>query len=394
MDLSAEQLNQLQNLGLNPPKPSQNTPKSSLLPLFSISGLTLLSIGGLILLKSKNTSSVPINTSSGRSTDRVDNIPTQVPKSIQHYLLASQQFFTSALQAQSTVVGADPSVRPSSGNDEVVSLLNQAITAASEAIKSSPSDYRGFEQRGRIYQALLDSQPQLLDAAIADFQQAQKLNPSSAELTRQLASLYAKKGDLQNTLTYLSATVSLEPTKAQNFYDLAKIQEQAGLLPDALKTYNSLLPLISDISQKSQLETEKKAIENIISKNNLSSPFVSPKPSGGGGSIPIETEGNLLEASTRTPGPIIAAPETVAEISLKNQTDSNSLSGTATLPSGQKEIVIKNSQLKASSQVYLTIISGGKNQSLELLSKSADSFTAGFLSPISEDVTFKWWIVN
>ncbi len=394
MDLSAEQLNQLQNLGLNPPKPSQNTPKSSLLPLFSISGLTLLSIGGLILLKSKNTSSVPINTSSGRSTDQVDNIPTQVPKSIQHYLLASQQFFTQALELQQSAVGAEPSVHPSSVSEQMIALLNQAITAASEAIKSSPSDYRGFEQRGRIYQALLDSQPQLLDAAIADFQQAQKLNSNSAQLTRQLASLYAKKGDLQNTLTYLSATVSLEPTKAQNFYDLAKIQEQAGLLPEALKTYNSLLPLISDISQKSQLETEKKAIENIISKNNLSSPFVSPKPSGGGGSIPIETEGNLLEASTRTPGPIIAAPETVAEISLKNQTDSNSLSGTATLPSGQKEIVIKNSQLKASSQVYLTILSGGKNQSLELLSKSADSFTAGFLSPISEDVTFKWWIVN
>lgn len=406
MDLSADQLNQLQNLGLNPPKVSQSASKSSLLPLFSISGLTLLSIGGLILLKSKDTSSkLPPPSSTSPRQSLPGEGGTQVPKSIQHYLLASQQFFTSALQAQSAVVGADPSVHPSSGSDEVISLLNQAITAASEAIKSSPSDYRGFEQRARIYQALLDSQPQLLDASIADYQQAQKLNSNSAELTRQLASLYAKKGDLQNTLTYLSATVSLEPTKAQNFYDLAKIQQQAGLLPDALKTYNSLLPLISDISQKSQLETEKKALENIISQNILSSPLVSPKPSGGGGSIPtIIFEGNLLEASNPTglpamvaklpAGPIIAAPETSEEISLKNQTDSNSLSGTATLPSGQKQITIPNSQLKPSSQVYLTILSGGKNESLELLSKSANSFTAGFLSPLSEDVTFKWWIVN
>ena len=388
MDLSDNQLKELQNLGLTPPKVSQNTPKSSLLPLFSISGLTILSIGGLILLKSKDTSlTTPQNISPVRSTEPAE-VPTQVPKSIQHYLLASQQFFTSALQAQSAGVGTDPS--------QLISLLNQSITAASEAIKSSPSDYRGFEQRARIYQALLDSQPQLLDASIADYQQAQKLNSSSAELTRQLASLYAKKGDLQNTLTYLSATVSLEPTKAQNFYDLAKIQQQAGLLPDALKTYNSLLPLISDISQKSQLETEKKALENIISQNNLctggscgrpSSAPILPQPS-------ITTEGNLLEASTRTTGPIIAAPETSEQISLKNQTDSNSLSGTATLPSGQKQITIPNSELKPSSQVYLTILTGGKNQSLELLSKSADSFTAGFISPLSEDVTFKWWIVN
>jgi len=388
MDLTPNQLNQLQNLGLTPPKLSQNTSKSSLLPLFSISGLTILSIGGLILLKSKDTSlTTPQNVSPVRNPQDAGG-PTQVPKSIQHYLLASQQFFTSALQAQSAGVGTDPS--------QLISLLNQSITAASEAIKSSPSDYRGFEQRARIYQALLDSQPQLLDASIADYQQAQKLNSSSAELTRQLASLYAKKGDLQNTLTYLSATVSLEPTKAQNFYDLAKIQQQAGLLPDALKTYNSLLPLISDISQKSQLETEKKALENIISQNNLctggscgrpSSAPILPQPS-------ITTEGNLLEASTRTTGPIIAAPETSEQISLKNQTDSNSLSGTATLPSGQKQITIPNSELKPSSQVYLTILTGGKNQSLELLSKSADSFTAGFISPLSEDVTFKWWIVN
>ncbi len=408
MDLSDNQLNQLQNLGLTPPKLSQSAPKSSLLPLFSISGLTLLSLGGLILLKSKDTSSKlppPSPTSPRQSLPGEGG--TQVPKSIQHYLLASQQFFTSALQAQSAIASPQPSGEggTSSGSDEIISLLNQAITAASEAIKSSPSDYRGFEQRARIYQALLDSQPQLLDASIADYQQAQKLNSSSAELTRQLASLYAKKGDLQNTLTYLSATVSLEPTKAQNFYDLARLQQQAGLLPDALKTYNSLLPLISDISQKSQLETEKKAIENIISKNNLSSPLVSPKPSSGGGSIPtITLEGNLLQASNPTglpalvaklpAGPIIAAPETATEISLKNKTDSNSLSGTATLPSGQKQITIPNSQLKSSSQVYLTILSGGKNESLELLSKSTDSFTASFLSPLSEDVTFKWWIVN
>ncbi len=389
MDLSTDQLEKLQNLGLNPPKAPQSAPKSSLLPLFSISGLTILSIGGLILLKSKDTSSFPANIPSGRSTDKVDNVPTQVPKSIQHYLLASQQYFTRALESQSSCTGSPD------GCPSVIDYLNQAITAASDAIKSSPSDYRGFEQRARIYQALLDSQPQLLDASIADYQQAQKLNPDSAQITRQLASLYAKKGDLQNTLAYLSATVTLEPTKAQNFYDLARLQQQAGLLPDALKTYNSLIPLISDISQKSQLETEKKALENIISKNN----FAPTKPSSEVGSLtpspaPIQTEGNLLEASTRTSGPIIAAPETIDEISVQNQTDSNSLSGTATLPSGQKQITIPNSQLKSSSQVYLTILSGGKNQTLEVLSKSKDSFTAGFISPLSEDVTFKWWIVN
>jgi len=383
MDLSTDQIEKLQNIGINPSKAIQNNSKTNLFPLFSISGLTLLSISGLILLKSKDSSTL-INNPSKQSTGEVDNVPTQVPKSIQHYLLASQQYFTKALETQST----------NPDDQTIINYLNQSITAASEAIKSSPSDYRGFEQRARIYQSLLDSQPQLIDASIADYRQAQKLNPNSAELTRQLASLYAKKGDLQNTLIYLSATITLEPTKAQNFYDLAKIQQQAGLLPEALNTYNNLLPLISDISQKSQLETEKKSLEKIISQNNLCSgescirPPISPAPQP-----TINLEGNLLEANTAA-RLIIAAPQTSAQISVQNQTDSNSLSGTTTLPSGQKQITIKNTHLKASSQVYLTIISGGKNQSLELLSKSTDSFTAGFISPLLEDVTFKWWIVN
>ena len=290
MDLSTDQLNQLQNLGLNPPKASQNVSKPNLLPLFSISGLTLLSIGGLILFKTKNSAVINPQTRSPVHSPQDAGGPTQVPKSIQHYLLASQQYFTQALESQSSCTGSP------GGCPSVIDYLNQAITAASEAIKSSPSDYRGFEQRARIYQALLDSQPQLIDASINDYRQAQILNPNSAELTRQLASLYAKKGDIQNTLAYLSATVTLEPTKAQNFYDLARLQQQAGLLPDALKTYNSLIPLISDISQKSQLETEKKALENIISKNN----FASTKPSSEVGSLtpspaPIQTEGNLLQ---------------------------------------------------------------------------------------------------
>lgn len=379
MDLNNDQINQLQNLGLNPTLIVQKTPKSNLVPLFSISGITLLSLGGLILLKSKNTSQV--------TTPQVNNIPqdiqpTQVPKSIQHYLLASQQYFSKALEAQNL----------KSDNQTIISYLNESIIAASDAIKLLPSDYRGYEQRAKIYQSLLDTQPQLLASAISDYQQAQKLNPNSAELTRQLASLFAKNGDLQNTLLYLSATVSLEPTKAQNFYDLAKLQQQAGLLPDALNTYNQLLPLITDSSQKIQLETEKASLEKIISQNNLASPKSAgnnPSPT----TAPIQTEGNLLQAS-KTVGLIIAAPETQKEITLDNQTNSNSLSGTATLASGQKSIIIENSRLTPSSQVYLSLISGGKNQSLEILSKTSSSFTAGFREALLENVTFKWWIVN
>lgn len=378
MDLTPNQLTTLENLGLNPTQTTQTPQKINLIPLFSISGLTLLSIGGLILFKSNNSSSNSIPVSSFPFPESIPS-PTQVPKSIQHYLLASQQYFSQALDLQQS----------NTDSNKVISYLNESIIAASTAIKDFPSDYRGYEQRGRIYQSLLDSQPQLLTAAIGDFEQAQKLNSSSADLTRQLASLYAKKGDLQNTLNFLSATVSLEPTKAQNFYDLARLQQQAGLLPQALETYNHLLPLITDQFQKNQVEIEKKSLEKIVATNtfnNPPNPTPETKPS-------ITTEGNLIQANTGS-DPIIAAPQNSPNITLSNQTDSNSLSGTSTLPSGQKQITLQNSLLKSTSQIYVTILSGGKNQTLEILSKSKDSFTVGFTSPLSEDVTFKWWIVN
>jgi hypothetical protein len=75
-------------------------------------------------------------------------------------------------------------------------------------------------------------------------------------------------------------------------------------------------------------------------------------------------------------------------------TDSNALSGNATLLANQKEIVISNNQLSSSSQVYVSIISGGKNQNLQVLSKSNDSFTIGLTKSINEDIQFKWWIIN
>jgi tetratricopeptide (TPR) repeat protein len=271
--------------------------------------------------------------------------------------------------------------------------LNQAILAATDAIKDFPGDYRGYQQRATIYQALVESKPEFLPQALADLTQAQSLNPNSPEITRSLASLYALKGDSQNTIYFLAQTVSLEPTKAQNFYDLARLQQQAGLLPQALETYTNLLTIVTDPTQINQVKSEKTALENLLSQNPNVKTDPSIRPSLSPSNPTITIDAPTLQAST-SPGLIIAAPESQKDISVSNLTDSNSLSGTATLPANQKEINLKNTQLTSSSQVYLTITQGGKNQTLQVLGKSADSFTIGLDSPISENIVFKWWIIN
>lgn len=384
-NLTPDQIQQLQLLGLklNQPQPEVKHSKFPVFPLLSISGITLLSFSGLILLKNKSqqTSTSINNTNTTLPATSVS--PTQVPKSIQHYLLTSQQYFSNALQNQS-----DQNI--------VLENLNQSILAATEAIKEFPSDYRGFFQRGKIYQSLLTSQPQLTNQALSDLNQALKLNPNSAEITRSLASLYAFKGDAQNTINLLTQTINLEPTKAQNFYDLAKIQQQIGLLPDALKTYNQLITIITDPNQKSQIESEKTSLEKIIAQNpdkNYSSNSQNSTSTNYDLTPTIYLDSPTIQALANS-NLIIAAPETINQVTVSNITDSNALSGTATLSANQTQITIENKNLSSTSQVYVTATKGGKNQNLQVLSKSKDSFIVGLSKAISEDIEFKWWIIN
>ena len=391
-NLTQDQIEKLKSLGINidsKNNPPQNLDirnsdldikhsKNPIFPLLSISGLTILSFSGLILFKNKG-QTTSINSTSNYTLPQTSVTPTQVPKSIQHYLLTSQQYFSKASQNQS------------------VDDLNQSILAATQAIKEFPTDYRGFFQRGRIYQSVLASQPQLLPQVIADLTQAQKLSPDNAEITRSLASAYAQGGDAQNTINYLSQTIALEPTKAQNFYDLAKIQQQVGLLPQALQTYTQLISLVSDSTQKAQVETEKSSLEKLISQNIKSSEVSTketqkstPLPTL---DLPTSLDSPTIQASTGS-GLIVAAPKELNKIEVSNLSSSNSLSGSSTLPTGQNQIVINNDQVSATSQVYLTVTKGGKNQNLQVISKTEKSFTVGLNSPISEDIEFKWWIIN
>ncbi len=392
-DLSPEQVQKLSNLGIsfNSDTPPKNPTKSTLnpvIPLLSISGITLLSFSGLVLFKTKSTSNQTISPAASPPVqDNTKITPTQVPKSIQHYLLASQQYFSQALQSQQS---------ESENQEKIANLLNQSILSATTAIKEFPQDYRGYHQRARIYQSLTDSKPEFLSHSLADLTQAVQINPSSAEITRDLAALFAKKGDVQNTLLYLNKTVALEPTKAQNFYDLAKIQQQTGLLPQALDTYNQLLLLVSDQSQVNQINAEKTALENLLAQNPnpptaQPSPFNQPTPS----LITLPDDPPTLQAlDLASTGLIIASPENKKTIQIDNLVDSNSLSGQSILPQGSKEITLSNSNLTSDSQVYVTVIQGGKNLNLQVLSKSPNSFIVGLDSSAPQNIHFKWWIIN
>lgn len=376
--LTPDQIHQLQSLGIISP-PTSASKNHHLLPLLSISGLSLASLAGMIVFKIKLDSPTSVPAAASQPATAPDNAPTQVPKSIQHYLLTSQQLFSQALSAQSAASQAD-----------LLTLVNQSISAASSAITDFPSDFRGYLQRGQIYQSLLDSQPQLLPHAISDLQTAFRLNSTSAEICRSLAALYARSGQIPETLYYLKTTVDLEPTRAQNFYDLAQLQEKVGLISDALTTYSRLLTITTDPSQKQQIAAITQTLQKIISSSSyavptpLPSPAISPAPSLSGPTLQASTGSRLL----------IAGPAAVSSVSVSSLTSSNSLSGTGQIPASQSSFSLQNSRLTPSSQVYVSLTKGGKNQLLQVSSRTGDTFTVSLDSPATENTEFKWWIIN
>ena len=218
---------------------------------------------GIVMLLKKDgttkTTNIEIKTPDNEVVARIS--PTQT--NIQKHLLASQQYYSQALQAQS--VG---------NSQEVVQFLNKSLEEAGQAIVNFSDDFRGYQQRGKIYQSLVsasetlnEQDKQFLSQAINDLNMAYKLNTELAEISRDLANLYARAGDASKTIFYLSETIRIEPTKAQNFYDLARIQSQSGDIVSALETYKQLVWLVSDTNQKQIIEAEKQSLEKILAEN-------------------------------------------------------------------------------------------------------------------------------
>lgn len=86
---------------------------------------------------------------------------------------------------------------------------------------------------------------------------------------------------------------------------------------------------------------------------------------------------------------------------IEGEITTNAVAGTATLPAGLTELIIKNEKLKVNSLIYVTPVSSTQNKVLYVKSKdpSAGSgqvgqFTIGFNEAIDTDVEFNWWIIE
>ncbi len=89
--------------------------------------------------------------------------------------------------------------------------------------------------------------------ALAQFQEAQKLNPSNAALNMRLGDCYLNLGDKTTALTYLQKAASLESGPAyRTHYLLARAYQLNTKWPDAIKEYEKARPAPTGPVKKGQ----------------------------------------------------------------------------------------------------------------------------------------------
>lgn len=90
---------------------------------------------------------------------------------------------------------------------------------------------------------------------------------------------------------------------------------------------------------------------------------------------------------------IVAAPQTATSSSATTDNTSNALTQSVTLPAGQDQIQVDDSQVQTDSYIYL-IPQQKTNQPVYVSSKSTDNFTITTNQPLDQDLIIDYWIIN
>ncbi len=115
-----------------------------------------------------------------------------------------------------------------------------AIPEFARAVELNPSDAVARNALG--FALMLDRR---LDEAIRELQEAAKLDPKFSEAKNNLASVYMLKGDLEKARVTLQEVLKdpFYPTPEFVYFNLARIYEQQGKIPQAVEEYRRALDI-------------------------------------------------------------------------------------------------------------------------------------------------------
>jgi tetratricopeptide (TPR) repeat protein len=125
-----------------------------------------------------------------------------------------------------------------------------AIRQYNEAIRLNPSYMEAFFNRGNAYR-----KSQNLDAALRDYTAAIRLQPRFLFAYMNRADLYVALGKSDSALNDLGTALRIDPTFADAYYFRGKIYMHAERLEEAVQDYTEAIRFFTDAANGSQAMT-------------------------------------------------------------------------------------------------------------------------------------------
>ncbi len=189
---------------------------------------------------------------------------TEYPYRSDYYRLFSQINLALAANLVTAQQGKKPTQEV---QNNIISLLQQSINSARQAVTLSPLTSLDWQNLGQIYRNLIGVGQNAEQFAVASYNQAITLNPSNPGLRIELGGIYyqLKQWDLaQNQFTIAA---QLKNDYANSYYNLGHVLEEKGDLQNALTQYQTVQQLVAnDKPNLDRITTEIKALQDKIGK--------------------------------------------------------------------------------------------------------------------------------
>ncbi|KUK82585.1 MAG: hypothetical protein XD98_0551 [Microgenomates bacterium 39_6] len=368
--------------------------------VFTSLAAVIIVVSFTIILTSKNDPE-PIITPLSRQKAQVSNQDQPSTQKATYYINISQRFLTKAEE-----LSKNPNQTPKDKEDILIAVQN-SLETINEGINHYPKDDRLYAQRAKIYQGIASFSPNALEAALSDLDQARKLSPQNPTYPKTQSQILAQLGRFQDASFYAKIAYEIEPQNLQNLANLGQIQIKAGQIKQAVSSYQTLASLLPQDSQEQiTIKQEITSLEKLLAQaktSQSSNLFLADEPTPKNPepkNIPADI--NLLpqEQASLPENLVIASPQEENNRQQDQELDLNASAGEAIIAAGKTEITIYNHNLTDNKKINLVPQEETDNQILYVKSKNTNPddgipyFVVSLSQPLSQDLAFKWWIIE
>jgi tetratricopeptide (TPR) repeat protein len=153
-----------------------------------------------------------------------------------------------------------------STQQNITTLIQQAIDAARQAATVAPQTYLNWQNLSSIYRGLIGFGQNAESFAIATAQQSINLDPNNPQQYITLGGIYYQLQKWDNAQNQFQLAIALKPDYANSHYNLGHVLEQKGDNENAIIQYQTVRGLVAN--DKASLDQIDKEIAALQGKTN------------------------------------------------------------------------------------------------------------------------------